>query len=122
VLLNLVVYFLVDFRLQARDLLLFAHQHEHFFHPAQQRYRVEDILQVPAASAGHGGTEIGQRGTVVGAETGKVLLDVLTIEGIGSQQFLDGADDGEGIGLQFIGLFLGFIGVFHLHQVGWLAP
>ena len=49
------------------------------------------------------------------------MLHLLAIQRIGAQQFLDRADDGQGVGLELVGIFFRLGWVFNLHQVGRLA-
>ena len=117
VLLYLGVDLFADFRLQPSDFLFLAHQEQDLFHAAEQGNGVQHILQFVTRSAGHRGAKVGKRRTVIRPEPGQVLFYLLAVQRIGAQQFLDRADNGEGVGLEFVCLFFRFCRIFHFNQV-----
>ncbi len=107
--------------LQAGDLQLLLDEHQYLAHALQHRQGLQHLLQLRGGRGGQAGGEIRQRRGFVGVEAAEEELQFLAVQGIEGHQFLQGIEDGDGVGTHFIVGAGHILGVFHLHQVGRLA-
>ncbi len=119
VLADLPVHLGGDFVLQARDFDFLAQHRQDFFHALEHRHAVEHFLQLQTGGRGQGGGEVGQWRRVVGAEAVEVVLQLLAVQRVERQQFLDRVDQGHAVGLDLVGGLRALVRVFHFHQVRW---
>jgi hypothetical protein len=116
-------HFLVDLlanlRLQAGDVELLLQQHQHLFHALLQGKRLKHLLQVMLGCGGQAGGEIGELRRLVRSVAVEEELQFLRIQRVERQQFLDGVDDGDGVGADYLGIRLArLVRVFHPNPVG----
>ncbi|MNZ49806.1 hypothetical protein D3C78_675830 [compost metagenome] len=118
VLADLAVHLGRQFALQARHLHFLAQQRQDPFHALEHRHRIQHLLQLAGGGGGQGGGEVGQRRRVVGAEAIEVVLQLLAVQGVERQQFLDRVDQRHAVGLDLVTRVQGTLRIVHLHQVG----
>ena len=118
-LLHLRVDLFADLVLQLGDLDLLAQQRQHLLHPIHDRQGLEHVLQLLALGGGDGCSEIGQRTRFVRAEAVEIALQLLAVEGVDGQQFLDAVDQRHRVGARFLRLGIDRLArIGDLHQVG----
>ena len=104
VLLDLAFHVLPDLHLGTGDLQLLVQQFENFFQPGQQRQGLQNVLKFGLGSRCQAGGEVGQHRRFVRTEPPKKDLQFLAIQRVQRDQFLDGVDDGDCVGLHLLGL------------------
>ncbi len=93
---------LADRVLGLGQLQLLVQQLEHLLHARQQLDGLQHVLQLMLVGGGEAGGKVGQMGGIVRAEAVQEHAQLLRVERIERQQFLDGIDDGDRIGLDLL--------------------